>query len=113
MVEHRLPEDADDARQMTSGYVKVSTVRRLAEKAGFQLAGSSEINANPRDTTDHPEGVWTLPPTYRLGDKDRAAAQSTQRSGVDADLRVAEEADHLGAHDQSGRARYRRQQPEC
>jgi predicted methyltransferase len=71
VVEHRLPEEADDARQMTSGYVKVSTVRRLAEKAGFQFAGSSEINANPKDTKDYSEGVWTLPPNLRLGDKDR------------------------------------------
>jgi predicted methyltransferase len=71
VVEHRLGEDADDARQLTTGYVKVSTVRRLAEKAGFQFVGSSEINANPKDTKDYPEGVWTLPPTFRLGDKDR------------------------------------------
>lgn len=71
VVEHRLPEEADDARQLTSGYVKVSTVRSLAEKAGFQFAGSSEINANPKDSKDHPEGVWTLPPTLELGDKDR------------------------------------------
>jgi len=72
VVEHRLPESADDARQLTSGYIKVSTVRRLAEAAGFKLVASSEVNANPRDTADHPEGVWTLPPTYELGDKDRA-----------------------------------------
>ena len=72
VVEHRLPESADDARQLTSGYVKVSTVRRLAEAAGFKMVGSSEINANPKDTTDHPKGVWTLPPNYRLGDVDRA-----------------------------------------
>ena len=72
VVEHRLPAGADDARQLTSGYVKVATVRRLAEAAGFRLAASSEINANPLDTTDHPEGVWTLPPAYRLGDTDRA-----------------------------------------
>lgn len=72
VVEHRLPESADDARQLKSGYVKVSTVRRLAEGAGFRLVASSEINANPRDTTDHPEGVWTLPPTFALGDRDRA-----------------------------------------
>jgi predicted methyltransferase len=71
VVEHRLPEDADDARQLTSGYVKVSTVRKLAEAAGFQFVESSEINANPKDTADHPEGVWTLPPSYRLKDKDR------------------------------------------
>ena len=72
VVEHRLPEEADDARQLTSGYVKVSTVRQLAEKAGFKFAESSEINANPKDTKDYPEGVWTLPPTLELGDKDRA-----------------------------------------
>ncbi len=72
VVEHRLPEEAEDARQMTSGYVKVSTVRRLAEAAGFKLVASSEINANPRDTKDYPEGVWTLPPNYALGDTDRA-----------------------------------------
>ena len=71
VVEHRLPEEADDARQMTSGYVKVSTVRRLAEAAGFQFAGASEINANPKDTKDYADGVWTLPPALRLGDKDR------------------------------------------
>ena len=46
--------------------------RALIEKAGFRLAGVSEINANAKDTKDHPEGVWTLPPTYRLKDKDRA-----------------------------------------
>lgn len=71
VVEHRLQEEAEDARQMTSGYVKVSTVRRLAEAAGFKFVESSEINANPRDTKDYPEGVWTLPPSFRLGDKDR------------------------------------------
>ena len=69
--EHRLPEAADIAREASSGYVKVSTVRRLAEKAGFRFAGSSEINANPKDTKDYAEGVWTLPPTLRLKDQDR------------------------------------------
>jgi predicted methyltransferase len=72
VVEHRLPEEAEDGRQLTSGYVKVSTVRRLAEKAGFQFAGSSEINANPKDSKDHPKGVWTLPPSLQLGNQDRA-----------------------------------------
>ena len=72
VVEHRLPENADPAREKTSGYVKVSTVRRLAEAAGFRLAAMSEINANPLDNTDYPDGVWTLPPTYRRGDVERA-----------------------------------------
>jgi predicted methyltransferase len=70
--EHRLPESADSAREKTSGYLKVSTVRRLAEQAGFRYAGSSEVNANPKDTADWPQGVWTLPPSLRLGDQDRA-----------------------------------------
>ena len=69
--DHRLPEDADSAREKTSGYIKVSTVRALAEAAGFKFAGSSEVNANPKDTHDWADGVWTLPPSYRLGDKDR------------------------------------------
>ncbi len=72
VVEHRLPESRADADQLKSGYVKVSTVRRLAEQAGFRFVGSSEINANPRDKADYPEGVWTLPPTYTLKDADRA-----------------------------------------
>ena len=71
VVDHRLPESADAERERTSGYVKVSTVRRLAENAGFRLVESSEINANPRDTADWPNGVWTLPPALRLGDQDR------------------------------------------
>jgi predicted methyltransferase len=69
--DHRLPESADAARERSSGYIKVSTVRALAEQAGFRFAGSSEINANPRDSADWPDGVWTLPPSLRLGDKDR------------------------------------------
>jgi predicted methyltransferase len=71
VVDHRLPESASDERETNSGYIKVSTVRRLAEAAGFRLAGTSEVNANPRDTADWPDGVWTLPPSLRLKDKDR------------------------------------------
>ncbi len=70
--DHRLPENADAARERNSGYMKVSTVRALAEKAGFRFAGSSEVNANPRDTADWPKGVWTLPPRFAEGDADRA-----------------------------------------
>lgn len=70
--DHRLPESASAEREKSSGYIKVSTVRRLAEQAGFKFVGQSEINANPRDTADWPDGVWTLPPTYTLKDVDRA-----------------------------------------
>jgi predicted methyltransferase len=70
--DHRLPESASADRERESGYIKVSTVRALAEKAGFRFDGASEVNANPKDTTDWPEGVWTLPPTLALKDTDRA-----------------------------------------
>lgn len=80
VVDHRLPETASDERERTSGYVKVSTVRRLAEAAGFQFAGASEVNANPKDSADWPNGVWTLPPTYRLKDVDRARYQAIGES---------------------------------
>lgn len=70
--DHRLPEDMDTAREKSSGYVKVSTVRALAEQAGFRFVAASAVNANPRDTHDYPGGVWTLPPSYQNGDKDRA-----------------------------------------
>lgn len=70
--EHRLPEARDAAAEEKSGYLKTSTVVAFAIAAGFRLAGSSEVNANSNDTADWPAGVWTLPPTYRLKDVDRA-----------------------------------------
>lgn len=69
--EHRLPEEMDSAKEKTSGYLKRSTLIRLATAAGFKLAGESDVNANPKDTHDWEKGVWTLPPTYQLGDVDR------------------------------------------
>jgi predicted methyltransferase len=71
VAEHRLPETRPDFEMVASGYMKQSYVIKQAESAGFRLEATSEINANPRDTADHPKGVWTLPPTLRLGDEDR------------------------------------------
>ncbi|HUI20389.1 MAG TPA: methyltransferase [Methylocella sp.] len=71
LEDHRGRPDQPQDPQAKSGYVRQDYVIALAEKAGFKLAGSSEINANPKDTKDYPEGVWTLPPTYRLKDQDR------------------------------------------
>jgi predicted methyltransferase len=69
VVEHRANKDvADDDK---SGYVSEAQVIALATQAGFKLVAKSEINANPKDTKDYPGGVWTLPPTYGQGDKDR------------------------------------------
>jgi predicted methyltransferase len=70
--EHRAAPDADPSESAKKCYVPEKWVIERVEAAGFKLAGKSEINANPKDTKDYPEGVWTLPPTFRLGDKDRA-----------------------------------------
>jgi predicted methyltransferase len=72
VVDHRGRTDQSQEAQMKSGYVRQDYAIALIERAGFKLAGISEVNANPKDTKDHPEGVWTLPPTYRLKDQDRA-----------------------------------------
>lgn len=70
--EHRGRNDVPQDPKAKSGYVRQDYTIALAKKAGFVLVGSSEINANPRDTKDWPSGVWTLPPTLAQGDKDRA-----------------------------------------
>jgi predicted methyltransferase len=70
IVEHRAAAGKTVDQTFKSGYMPVDYVIQEAEKAGFKLAGQSEINANPKDTKDYPKGVWTLPPTYTLGDKD-------------------------------------------
>jgi predicted methyltransferase len=71
VVEHRARTDAPQDPKAASGYVREDYAIELAKKAGFVLEASSEINANPRDTRDYEKGVWTLPPTYRLGDEDK------------------------------------------
>lgn len=70
VVEHRAKADvpADDK----TGYVGQAQVIAMAEAAGFKLDGKSEVNANPRDTKDHPNGVWTLPPVNQHDEKDDA-----------------------------------------
>jgi predicted methyltransferase len=71
VVEHRAEPGTSVESMIESGYVTEGHVISLAEQAGFQFDSSSEINANPKDTKDHPRGVWTLPPTLRMGDEDR------------------------------------------
>jgi predicted methyltransferase len=69
--EHRQKGDKPQDPKAESGYVRTDALVALAEKAGFKLIGESEVNANPKDTADHPQGVWSLPPTLRGGDVDR------------------------------------------
>jgi|SRR5215469_13922110 len=72
VCEHRATKGKTVEETFESGYMPVDYVIQEAQKAGFRLAAQSEINANPKDDHDHPKGVWTLPPTYALGDKDKA-----------------------------------------
>jgi predicted methyltransferase len=71
VTDHRAVAGTDIETMKTSGYLTEKLVIELAEKVGFLLEEKSEINANSLDNTQHPKGVWTLPPTLRLGDEDR------------------------------------------
>jgi predicted methyltransferase len=71
VVEHRGKPGVPQDPQAKSGYVDEDYAIALIEGAGFKLVAKSEINANPKDTKDYEQGVWTLPPVYRLGKKDR------------------------------------------
>jgi predicted methyltransferase len=70
IVQHRIKEGKK--RVPKSGYMFEKEVIAMVTRAGFMFVGKSEINANPLDTADYPEGVWTLPPTLRLGEVDRS-----------------------------------------
>ncbi len=71
LVEHRGDPEVWQDPQALSGYVNQDYAVELAEAVGFRLIASSEVNANPKDDRDHPKGVWTLPPSLRLKDRDR------------------------------------------
>jgi len=70
ITDHRADPSQPQDPNAKNGYVHQDYMIQLAEQAGFRLAGTSEINANPKDLRDHP--VWNLPPTLREGEKDRA-----------------------------------------
>lgn len=72
VVDHRAKKGAELKASLDAGYLPEEFVIEQAQKAGFSLAGKSEVNANPKDTKDYAEGVWTLPPTLALDQKDRA-----------------------------------------
>ena len=72
VVDHRARTDLPRDAQLKAGYVRQDEAIAIIEKAGFRFEAASEMNANPKDTKDHPEGVWTLPPTLRMRDVDRA-----------------------------------------
>ena len=80
VVEHRLPPSRQFDPKFENGYVHVAYVLSVAQSVGFKLLDQSEINANPKDTADHPNGVWALPPTYANKDKDRSRFEAIGES---------------------------------
>ncbi|MGB2118758.1 MAG: class I SAM-dependent methyltransferase [Porticoccaceae bacterium] len=80
VVEHRAKPGTSRKTMIDSGYVTQNYVIEIAQQAGFVLEASSEINANPADTADHPKGVWTLLPNLALGDVDRERYQAIGES---------------------------------
>jgi predicted methyltransferase len=70
--EHRGRNDQPQDPKAKNGYVRQDYTLELVKKAGFEFVAASEVNANPRDTKDWVDGVWTLPPTLSQGEKDRA-----------------------------------------
>ncbi|GAB1265108.1 class I SAM-dependent methyltransferase [Aurantivibrio infirmus] len=80
VVEHRAAPGSGMEIMKTTGYVTEAYTIELAEKAGFILEAKSDINANPKDLKNYDNGVWTLPPTYALGEKDKARYQAIGES---------------------------------
>jgi predicted methyltransferase len=72
VVQHRGDPGKPQDAKAESGYVREDVVIGFAEAAGFELTARSEINANAKDTKDHPNGVWTLPPNFNGDEQDRA-----------------------------------------
>jgi predicted methyltransferase len=72
VVEHRAKPYTTLEQTKKSGYVDEAYIKTLAANAGFRFVAESPVNNNPKDTKDYAEGVWTLPPTLTLGDKDKA-----------------------------------------
>jgi predicted methyltransferase len=80
VVDHRLPADVKQSEKAESGYVHQAYVIKMANNAGFKLAASSEVNANPKDKADHPKGVWDLPPVFASKEVDRAKFEAIGES---------------------------------
>jgi predicted methyltransferase len=71
IVDHRWPDPKTEDLSGRNGYISEARTIKLAESVGFKLAGRSDVLRNPKDTHEHPRGVWTLPPSLALGEQDR------------------------------------------
>src|SRR5207344_3022592 len=79
VVDHRAKPNADIESMHKTGYVTEAYVKEIAQRAGFVFEASSEINANPSDTTDHPHGVWSLAPFSRSSEERHKAIGESDR----------------------------------
>jgi predicted methyltransferase len=79
VVQHRGKDGEDYTGK--EGYLTEAQVVAIAEGAGFVLLDKSEVNANPKDTKDHPNGVWSLPPVLRLSDEDKGMEPAMKAMG--------------------------------
>jgi len=80
LVAHRGDPDMVGIEWARKGYVPESEAVRIAEAVGFAFEGRSEINANPKDTKNYADGVWTLPPSFRRGETDKATYEAIGES---------------------------------
>ena len=79
--QHRAKADAPYSyTDGNKGYLREADVIKRMELNGFELVAKSEINANPKDSADWPDGVWTLPPQLTLKDKDKAKHEAIGES---------------------------------
>ena len=83
-VEEHRADPRPQVKEARDGYVETKVMVEMVTKAGFRLAGASEINANPKDTKDHPFGVWTLPPTRRSAQPPAPADPAFNHAKFDA-----------------------------
>lgn len=70
IVDHAGDESIEQDPISQNGYVNESYFQAMAERAGFKLVRTSDVNRNPADTKDHPMGVYSLPPSLRGPNKD-------------------------------------------
>jgi predicted methyltransferase len=66
IVDHRWPDPSTEHPEAQNGYLSEERIIAYASSAGFEFAGRSDVNRNPNDTHDHPNGVWTLPPDLAI-----------------------------------------------
>ncbi len=84
VVQHRAPDaNSDEWADGSNGYLKEAAVIAAFEAAGFELADSSDMNANANDVPSEEEFVWRLPPVLvgtEEGTPERAAYEAVGES---------------------------------